>query len=462
MNKIDSLTICSSAVCNLNCSFCFLHQNSSYAKYNKLVQEAWKDGSYLSNVEKIFNKLCLNRDDIHHLQIWGGESLLAIDNVIDNIPNLFELFPNIERWTFSTNFTIGIDKLINLINNIDKNGNSLQLFVLQLSIDGPEGKYSEKGHNGWKYYEDNIIKFTDYFNNHKLYKTKIIINVHSTLSPEDYLNNFIQYEEIKDYMQKMLNFSKFIESKCISGSLNLYQDFIFPGIATPYTHTSEDGRKLAHIFQLWDEVYKTEFKENHETLGFFIGNGSFQRDAQVLMGNTQCSELFTGLMINFDGTICECNGSFISSFEPYLEELKKNNQEDLLNTAIIHNKMTTYKPLECSEKELEKNKYRLHEGGYRGTKTTYIHCLMVTAIELAKSGQILKKYLYDEDLLFKHCKILSNVLACSRNNIIETGLPYLTPVGAIRLYFNGAMDYIYPLGIEEKKNSIRNQESKND
>ena len=106
MNKIDSLTICSSAVCNLNCSFCFLHQNPSYAKYNKLVQEAWKDGSYLSNVEKIFNKLCLNRDDIHHLQIWGGESLLAIDNVIDNIPNLFELFPNIERWTFSTNFTI--------------------------------------------------------------------------------------------------------------------------------------------------------------------------------------------------------------------------------------------------------------------------------------------------------------------------------------------------------------------
>jgi organic radical activating enzyme len=39
--EIGSITFISSAVCNLNCSFCYLHKNKSYKKFNEINRKAW-------------------------------------------------------------------------------------------------------------------------------------------------------------------------------------------------------------------------------------------------------------------------------------------------------------------------------------------------------------------------------------------------------------------------------------
>lgn len=50
--EMHSLSVISSSVCNLNCSFCYLHKNQSYKEFDSLVRQAWQDGSYVDNLLK--------------------------------------------------------------------------------------------------------------------------------------------------------------------------------------------------------------------------------------------------------------------------------------------------------------------------------------------------------------------------------------------------------------------------
>ena len=50
--EVQTISLISSTTCNLNCSFCYLHKNQSYKEFDKLVRQAWADGSYLNNAVK--------------------------------------------------------------------------------------------------------------------------------------------------------------------------------------------------------------------------------------------------------------------------------------------------------------------------------------------------------------------------------------------------------------------------
>ena len=97
--------------------------------------------------------------------------------------------------------------------------------------------------------------------------------------------------------------------------------------------------------------------------------------------------------------------------------------------------------------DIRRKDWALHNGGYRQTKTIYLQTLMSQLKEAAKNGQALEKYVYDNDIALKHCWLFLNEISCSRNNITDTRNPYITPIGAIRRYFNGVMDIV-----EEKYN----------
>lgn len=450
-HDIDSLTIISSATCNLNCSFCYLHKNKAYKEYNKLVHEAWQSGEYLQNIKKTFFLLERPLTSIKTIQVWGGETLLGIKDLTQNLENIYELFPNITMWQFSTNFTGMIDEFIEFLiklNSITKHKTSI---LFQISIDGPPGPFSEEGHNGgWDRYRKNLKYFTEKVNNIKLEKIKMQINIHPTISNVLYLKEFTTYEGLKNYMQYMFDFSLEIYNACISESFEYQETLIFPNMATPYNDNSENGRNLAKVFQLWDEVYHNEFEHLIQSIphsiNFFNGMGNFLKDLAYNNGNPQCRECISGLTINYDGSISECSGSFIHNYPSYLEDFNNDEHRELYYEATMHNRMTNYNPHKLTQKEIDQYKWSVHEGGYRDTKTIYLHMIMSVAKELALAGQILEKYAYDDNLLFQHCWVFLNMLSCSRNNITDTHIPYLTPVGAIRRYFNGAMDFICDKG----------------
>lgn len=452
--QIKSLSLISSVTCNLNCSFCYLNKNNSYKEFDKLVRQAWQNGSYIGNVIDTLDALNVDLETIDTLQLWGGEVLLRLEDILPNVKSLCDNFTNVKSWKISTNWMIDVEKAFNLIKLIDEYSHSDFVDIdLQISIDGPPGPITESGHHGnWDIYRKNFKKFTTLINNYKLNKVKISMFVNATVNKELYLSTFSNYEQIKNYMEYMANFAKEVSDLCISRSIDFTQILIYPGYATPYRDTAADGRKLSDIFRLWDQVYVNEFQAKYPNeLGFFLGIGDFSHNKNLFENNTECNELKSGLTINYDGSICECSGSYIDYFEPYLKELKEKKEFDNYNIAISHNKLSSYNPKELTPDEIAHKKWSIHNGGYRHNTSTYLHMLISLGEELAESGQISSQYLHDKELLMKHCILLLNRISCSRNNIIDTHIPYLVPAAALRRYLNGAMDYVYQKGLEREK-----------
>lgn len=229
------------------------------------------------------------------------------------------------------------------------------------------------------------------------------------------------------------------KKKCISKSLVFAGLDFWPVLATPYYESTEDGRKLAQIDMLWNQVLNNEFKDFplSRSISLVQGTGSYDKNCNLFKTNTECSELKHSITLNYDGTICECSGSYIDHFEPYQKELQTTKEDELYKVALTHSKMVNYNPIQHPE-EIDKKKWFVHNGGYRNTKFTYLTSIILIAEELALSGQISPYYLYDKELLLRHSIMLLNN-SCSRNNIAQTHSPYIKPIEELRRYFNGAM-----------------------
>lgn len=437
--KINSISVISSASCNLNCSFCYLHKNKSYKQFDALVKEAWSNGSYITNLVKTIKGLNGNVEDIKCIQLWGGETLLALDNIIPNIKGFYTNFPNIEEWKFSTNLLINIDKLFDLILEIEKEAKKNARIMMQISIDGPPGPFCEVGHNGdWKIYRANINYLLNKINTTRLRKIKLDLVINATV-PKDLYFKFLDYQEMVDYVRYMSDFMKEIDDQCISGAVNVLSIEVFPTYALPAEDTAEDGVKMLAIAKLWDQVRENEFPEFDKFFGFYRGTGDTHVEDIVFINNVECSELRNSFTVNYDGSICECSGSFIENFEPYLQELLDNNDIKEYQKSKIRNHVV-YNPGTATEKEKEYYEWVVHTG-YKDTQLTYLHLMMAEAVELAKSGQIDPIYLYDKTLLLRHLISFSNINACSRQNIADTHIPYLVSVGSLRRYLNGLINY---------------------
>lgn len=317
--KILSLSVITSSACNLNCSFCYLHKNNSYKEFHKLLTKAWEDGTYIKNLDKVFTKLEANKNDIQEIHFWGGETLIQVDTIAKNVPAIYKVFPNLQEWHMSTNWVINIQSYFNFLLEVDKYACPQTEIIVQISIDGPPGKCSENGHDGWGVYRKNFTDFLNLVNQHKFKNISIRFHFKSTLSKELYLSEFSTYDGIKNYMKYMTDFIKEIDSQCINRAVNVREDFTLPSIARPNIYSKEEGQKLRDILLMWEEVNLREFKEG--TIPFMFGLNEFNGDKIIFDSNDQCGEFLDRLTINYDGTIVECSGVFIDYYKPYQEEL---------------------------------------------------------------------------------------------------------------------------------------------
>lgn len=453
LKELVGVSAISSAVCNLKCSFCFLSQNKAYKEFNEIVRKAWQDGSYVTNMRNTVLAYPADPLKVEHFQLWGGETLLSIEDVAMNVEKIYKAFPNIERWSISTNWSIDVSKFFKFLETINKYCNKKTTINLQLSIDGPEGEISEKGHHvSWSIYYKNFEEFTNLMNNNRLKNIKIDMSINATVSKELYFKHFSTYEGIYDYVKKMYDLCLFVEDRCVSESLEIVTMGVFPGYAVPFEDTMEDGLKLAEICRLWEKVRADHFSNFRPSFGFFYGIGDINENRPLLAPNVECGELNACITINPDGSLCECSGSYIDHFEPYLEELKNQDKMDEYNAAKLRNYLY-YNPSKMTVKERDAHDWFTYKG-YKNNSSTYMTFLFALAEELALSGQIPYKYWEDKELLLKHLSALSNIISCTRNNIKDTGVPYLTTPSCLRRYLNGVMEYAYDMRLIEEKKRI--------
>lgn len=436
---IKGLSVLTSSICNLDCSFCFLNKNKAFKNYDAIIKQSWQDFSYLNNVEKSLKKLKINFNNVRSISYWGGETLIYINDITKNIPKLFKLFPNIDEIRFSTNWTIDEMKLFEHLKEIDKNANNLVKIHMQCSIDGPY-EFTENGHHiSFDIYEKKFINFLNHVNQYKFNKIKINMITNSTLSKETFLNKLDTEEKIYQYIKGMDDLNVLLKSHCISRYVDVTETITFPKPAYPYTTTSQEGLIFTNINSLWQKVKIKHFP--NLSLNFILAHGSNigGENKNYFSPNYECCELIHHYTMLPDGGITHCSGTYLYHYLDYQKELLSNNQQAEFLTTKIESKLA-FNPLIMADDELEDQLYFLSILG--NTNITYIYYTFNLAKKLARIGQIDSKYLENNELLLKHVLIFLRGFTCPRENIAQTKIFYCCSPSTIRHYFNGTMDLI--------------------
>ena len=444
---VNTICLLASSQCNLKCKFCFLHKDKVLNTYNQQIIQAWSNKTYIKNVEASLKKLGESAKNIFEIEFWGGETLLNISIITENVPLIIKTFPNLSKIMFSTNWTVNVENYFNFLKELNTYTNHPIEVITQLSIDGPPGKISAEGHDGWDYYRENLKKFTNLVNNTKLKNIKVKFLINSTVDKEMYLKEFSTYDGIKNFMKYMSNFVAELEELCISESLSTEYigTMVFPGYSLPASSTVEDGLELAKIIRLWEYVRANEFPEFEKSfsyhLDFPFGIAHFYIINRYTDANLECNEQNISMTFLPDGTQVECSSSYIEGNKEYQQECLDMGDKKRYYSSIIHGSHSI-NPLSASQEEIYTYNWAVRTG-IRNTQSTYLHFAVETCKELALAGQIPKKYYYDTDLLIKHLKVIMGANNCTRENVNITLNPFLTNISTYREYLNGVAEYIY-------------------
>lgn len=475
MYSIQHLNIITSSFCDLKCSYCFLHKNKSFRQYDKEIIQAWKDGSYVDNIKKVFIKLNSNPKEVTDLSFWGGEPFIHTNIIIESFKDLIQLCPNLESIIVPTNWLhTNINDLCKLLQIVNDNitprtKNQLLHFHIQPSIDGINGDiFMKDGHYGsWEKYKDNFDKICDALENMFLPNLSIDFCISGTGLQSNFLNHFSNYENIKKHINFWNEAVKYADKRLSSlsnpcGSINTRMNF--PTIAIPQTTSSFEALELTKLIKLISQTFYTEkaFYATNDRL--FKEYFNCEADWPLCKSNHECPEADQkSVTILPDGTICQCPDGFIENSKDFQNEfLNSGNFQEYKNILIASKHF--FNPLTATEKEIEDHKWYMIMGGFKDTFFPYINLNFAMAQELALSHQIDEIYLIDPMILFKHLTSASMINECFRDSCKVTGLPYMGGQDMIRRWFNGYVQEAYNLHLHDIKQtiheSIRNQINK--
>lgn len=467
-NHINQLSVFGSSVCNLSCSYCYLHNKDTqefYKKLNEEIQNGWITGSYVNNIKQVYEKINSNPLKTKRFQIWGGEPLIQIDNLLKSLKELLAFLPNVNFFMIPTNFAWPesiAQKIANIAIDYDNTRNEQNSeFHLQLSIDSYKGMLLEQGHHANnKQYLKNLETLAKEISKIDLLNSTIIIDIKPTASGKNILKYLSSEELITDYLDGM--FFLVEEGNNIIKKYNCQNKIIFgrmpffPSCALPENSSVEDGFKFASIMRLTDFIEgKQKYLKDNNFQHYFELYGHNIYDTMLLEKNHECAEAGSKVLtILPDGTISECPCSFVQNRPEYLELLLKNKQYEDYRIAIIRKKYF-FNPITASKEDQDYNDW-YNLSGLRNNFSTGISLGMALAQELALSNQIPNFYATNPEYLLRHLMKNTQPYSCTREQITDTGIPYLSHPGDYRRSFNGELEYSHLVIENEKKLMIRN------
>lgn len=467
-NQINQLSVFGSSVCNLSCSYCYLHNKDTqefYKALNEEIQNGWITGSYVNNIKQVYEKINADHLKTNRFQIWGGEPLIQIDNLLKSLKELLIFLPNVDFFMIPTNFawpeTIA-KKIAKIAIDYDDTRNKHNSeFHLQLSIDSYKGILLEQGHHADnQQYLKNIEALVKEISKVNLQNSQIVLDIKATASGQNILKYLSTEEAITDYLDGMFFLleqgNNIIEKYNCQNKIKFGTMPFFPSCALPENSSVEDGLKFASIVRLTDFIEgKNKYLKNENFKHFFESYSHNIYDTNLLSKNHECSEAGrVVLTILPDGTISECPCSFVQNRQEYLELLLKNKQYEDYRVANIRKKYF-FNPITASKEEEEYNDW-YNLSGLRNNFSTGISLGIALAQELALSHQIPKFYALNPEYLLRHLTKETQPYSCTREQISDTGIPYLSHPGDYRRVFNGEMEYSSLMIENEKKLMVRN------
>jgi hypothetical protein len=249
--------------------------------------------------------------------------------MLPSIKDLFKFFDGLTFVLIPTNWTI-IKNLIDFLKAIDEaliesNHKEQVTLHLQLSIDGPPGPFNDMGHPGnWNVYRKNISTLCKDLSENPLQELKIVFEVHPTAAKENIFKNLDTPEKLYEYEEYLRDFVRFIDLESIKYGIKEFckcgRPFFCPVVAIPDSYTVNDGLKLDSILNLTNYVHYSKYGFSQFSEHMYFHSLHNYGVHFITERNPLCTESgLDGLTILYDGTICDCPCTYISTFGPYLE-----------------------------------------------------------------------------------------------------------------------------------------------
>ena len=456
---IQKLMVLGSSVCNLECSYCYLHdqhKNNAYVLLNKEIQKAWLNGEYVNNIKKVFKELGSNPNIVTDLEFWGGEPIIVANNLINPFKELLTYFPNICFINIPTNFT-RVNNVVDFIfageeikqkNNWDvKKHGKLQIHI-QLSIDGPPGPFQENGHNiSWDIYRKNIETLCrEIASRGKLEKTEVDFELHATVElalMNEYLKTTDQIQAYIDYFHDFHVYcNEIIKKYNLNHQVVQAAETMFPHNAQPTETSIQDSLQLKNTLYLLDYLQKHQNYDYNRGTHLYTENGFATGHRGLLGTNPVCIE--SGVMavtIMYDGSICECPCDYILNFDKFWDWVKDNPlKQDFYRESLLK-KQFYINPLTASQEEKDYFDWYIYDSIRLNTSTS-LHMSMNWALELAKSGQIDYTYYNNPEKLLKDLTQFNQEYSCPRDQLSTTKCCYMSNQHVLRRYFNGLAEFV--------------------
>ena len=105
MSDITHATLFTTALCNLNCAYCYIckDKDGNLKQIDDDIAREFANDSYINQILAYGDNI---QEKLDSLTLWGGEPFLHMERFTFRIDKWFEAFPNINKIDTSTNFTI--------------------------------------------------------------------------------------------------------------------------------------------------------------------------------------------------------------------------------------------------------------------------------------------------------------------------------------------------------------------
>lgn len=373
-------------------------------------------------------------DELNDINFWGAEPTYGFYDILPSVYNIVFAYPKINKYTFSTNFTLPdvVDRIKHLFNNLP--GDENKRVFLQISVDGPD--YINDKNRGIGTTEKIISNFDTLLDSLDYIDATVQIMFKPTLSLENirFLNeNNLIYDYYNWFEQTFINKMKNI------GYTNY--NSVSASLACPGLYSSDDGKEYAKFLR---ESFRVS---NESGLNVFsipklkrINDSKNKFKSYGLTGGT-CGTGFNNIGLLPDYKVCMCHRAFGDFVEEYGKESQKYISElDSIDNRLFNSKQILDNTI-FSYKELERYAIQ-YRAFYLSGSTSLMSSYAILIKVLADCGQIDSKYNNFDSALdaARMMKIVSPV--CIKDIHQVTGTSYPSYGSLIRLYLNGALEEI--------------------
>lgn len=432
IKKFEHVEIFSSAICNLNCSYCYIPKVPALKEINKKILDELDNGSYIEKLKRI-------SPDLKWFGFWGAEPTITLPKITEHLDDFIREFPKLETFSFSTNLIKDPTVIYDFLSALPKD-KDFEVFI-QLSIDGHKPITDKnRGEGTTKKISDNIRLLAFMLNDLESEKLKVRFATKITWTMDNvrfFLDNPNELDDSYKFFVKMQNdLDRINTNRNVRYLINCWGNMEVPG-----EYTTEDGLDLTKLLE-----YAYERKGT-----YIYTQNSMKKQWKILPLDSYSDMLKKCLILSEDlyavqkMFTCSAGDSQIGvapdgyhpchrTFSFTLNEIKPYEKCDV---------EFVYKNLVASNENFENDYPRLLYtlGGFHNFLKLRINATITSIYEAAKIGEILPKY-----MLYENAYILalinSSAYPCHIDNFILNSSVNIVPLSLIRLFGNGALDIL--------------------